>query len=863
MFCTKCGNAVSDTAKFCPVCGTPVDRGIYADEMREIIATPEVPADTVTEPETVAAEPVPQEEPAPQPEAPVAQAEPVSQEEALVAQEEPAPREEAPVAQEEPVSQAEAPVAQEVPAPQAAEPVMQDVPDITLTAQKWLPEEGEQIPPAPTETAPAKKSKKGLIITLCAIVAVLGLAVGAAFFISGKYSDKVDELEAYQGSALIDDIYEYGELLERAQDAEGVIHVFETFSMSDEIDRYLEQVDAKKKKLPEQALAAHKELDALGDRYFVETWGSRISDLGTDIKTSIDEENYERLVRLIEECKAYKIAITEANNKFRQGLTQIRSELTDMRSSFTSYALFKAEADDFLENVGEVLSSDDDRDIPYYINKGRELIQAIEEANRPYTELNDRKKYYDGLFADVEITDLDRYNIIVGKYSDAIVGGSDSSVVSDIVDEYVAFYDETHAANTEELEALIGKIDRFTGDRLAPDELTDFIAAYSAMKEAQSNDKLATALTKARECEAFVDMYTQKISESEKFLALATGLASEFYFTYGYSGELDEEQLCYICENVLSDGMIDDMKATLGWGSDPDAADKDYWRCGFSRTECEELAYYITGQKHYFYKEVSDYVEKIYLPETIGSVRKGDISVEENEDGSVNLDFDIQVFYDGEVYTVHVTETAVYNEDSYFDNYSISAIEMSDYRTVNYVDVYMKALSELYDYEPDHYTEDQFGRHLSFVYIDDDYIPEIYVSSVFGYASAYLISYIDNDNYYITQLASGDGFSEYVPGAGVIRVCDGRQGYYLDNVITLGSDGRTEVVFSGEYSYVDFDSDEMRYDVEIPEVLEDTESAVYYQYLDDFYTSKGESRYLTGDYTYSEMVQLIEYVGVE
>ena len=367
MFCTKCGNAVSDTAKFCPVCGTPVDRGIYADEMREIIATPEVPADTVTEPETVAAEPVPQEEAVYQPEAPVAQAEPVSQPEAPVAQEEPvsqaeahvapeipAPQAETPVAQEEPVSQAEAPVAQEEPAPQAAEPAVQDVPDITLTAQKWLPEEGEQIPPTPTEAAPAKKSKKGLIITLCAIVAVLGLAVGAAFFISGKYSDKVDELEAYQGSALIDDIFEYGELLERAQDAEGVIHVFETFSMSDEIDRYLEQVDAKKKKLPEQALAAHKELDALGDRYFIETWGSRISDLGTDIKTSIDEENYERLVRLIEECKACKTAITEANNKFRQGLTQIRSELTDMRSSFTSYALFKDEADDFLENVGEV-----------------------------------------------------------------------------------------------------------------------------------------------------------------------------------------------------------------------------------------------------------------------------------------------------------------------------------------------------------------------------------------------------------------------------------------------------------------------------------------------------------------------------
>ncbi|MBQ6091608.1 MAG: zinc ribbon domain-containing protein [Lachnospiraceae bacterium] len=826
MFCTKCGNAVSDTAKFCPVCGTPVDRGIFADEMREIVASPEVPVQAPVQDNTTPVEETVQ---------PVVKPEPEQTVEPTVQAAEPAPQD-----------------------------YRQDVPDITLTAQKWIPEENGLIAPVPdTAEPPRKKGKKALIITLCAVVVVLGLAVGAAFLISGKYSDKVDALEEYQGSALIDNFSEYGELLDRAQNAEGVLHVFDTFSMGDEIDEYLERMDARKKKLPEQALAAHKELDSLGNRYFIETWGAQIAKLGTNIKTAIDNEDYERLVGQIEECKALSVQITEANNSYRQELTEIKSELTDMRSSYTSYALYKDEADEFLENVSEVLSSDNYQDVPYYVNKGKVLIQAIVDANRPYTELNDRKKYYDGLFADVEITDYERYNKIVGKYSDAIVGGSDSSVVSDIVDEYAAFYEETHAANLEEYEALLAKIDRFSGDRLAPDELTDFIAAYSAMKTAESSDKLAEALNKARECEAFVDMYTQKISESEKFLALATGLASEFYFNYGYTGELDEEQMCYICENILSDQMIEDMKATLGWGADPDAAGKDYWQCGFSRPECEELAYYITGQKHYFYKEVSDYAEKAYLPENIGSVRKGDISVEENEDGSVNLDFDIQVFFDGEVYMVHVTETAVYNEDSYFDNYSISAIEMSDYRTVNFCDVYLKALAELYDYEPDHYTEDQFGRHLAFVYVDNDYIPEIYVSSVFGYASAYLISYIDNDNYYITQLASGDGFSEYVPGEGVIRVCDGRQGYYLDNVITLGNDGRTEVVFSGEYSYIDLNSDEMRYDVEIPEVLEDTTSAIYYKYLDDLYTSKGESRYLTGDYTFSEMVQMIEYVGVE
>ena len=199
MFCTKCGNAVSDTAKFCPVCGTPVDRGIFADEMREIVASPEVPVQAPVQDNTTPVEETVQ---------PVVKPEPEQTVEPTVQAAEPAPQD-----------------------------YRQDVPDITLTAQKWIPEENGLIAPVPdTAEPPRKKGKKALIITLCAVVVVLGLAVGAAFLISGKYSDKVDALEEYQGSALIDNFSEYGELLDRAQNAEGVLHVFDTFSMGDEID---------------------------------------------------------------------------------------------------------------------------------------------------------------------------------------------------------------------------------------------------------------------------------------------------------------------------------------------------------------------------------------------------------------------------------------------------------------------------------------------------------------------------------------------------------------------------------------------------------------------------------------------------
>ena len=147
---------------------------------------------------------------------------------------------------------------------------------------------------------------------------------------------------------------------------------------------------------------------------------------------------------------------------------------------------------------------------------------------------------------------------------------------------------------------------------------------------------------------------------------------------------------------------------------------------------------------------------------------------------------------------------------------------------------------------------------MSLVFIDDDYVPELYVNSIYGACCAYLVTYIDNDNYMITALESGDGFSEYIAGEGVIRICDGRMGYYYDRVLEIGKDGSVQELFSGDYYYVDdSDYEEVRYNISHPEEAKDVDMDVYYDQLDENYTSRGESSYLSADFTYEEMAEIL------
>ncbi|MCR4721962.1 MAG: zinc-ribbon domain-containing protein [Lachnospiraceae bacterium] len=882
MFCTKCGNRLSDTAKFCPVCGTPVDRGIPGPVVTNA-DTLQAPNDNMIQMPAADTTQMPAADTTQMPAADTVQTPPKETPQAPID-----------IQVQMPAADAVQTPPQETPQAPNDIPVQMPAADTVQTAPQdtqRIPNNVIQMPigdacrmPDIGGAAQKKKSKKGLVIILCSAVALLGIAVGLAFFFSSRYSNKVDELESYQSSSLIENMKsEYDDLLIRAQAGEGVLKVFGSFSLGSEIDSFIERINERKTALPEEALQAVRKLEKLGEKYNIEEWGARISKYGLDVNGKISGEDYEGLAAIIKDCDRLSAEIIDTNNKNKAELEVVKNKIVDLRSTHSSYAIFKNEADDFIEHVNNVLASATTVDVPYYLLKGKELIRNIEDANRPYKEIEERKEYYDTLFSDVEMMDEDRYNEILIAYSDALVGGEDADIISDIVSQYATFYEETHEANMEAYAKFCDRIDRFDVTKLTEEESPLFNDAYDAMVQAANEDKLSQALENARICITYVDEYAVSIKDCDRFISLVSNMVSDYFtlFDYHYDGELSEEEMYFICEHVLTDEIKDELRNTLGWGAAPlqeavteyseedlkeleeqmaeAAAGYGSWTCGFSRTECEDLAYFITGNKHYFYKDIALYSARFeddygyYYVGNMDSVRISDIEVTEQDDGSLLLEYDENIFFDGLNYKAHMLVTAVSNPDSFFDGYSIAGIDMTDVEELHYEDAYLKALEEIYNYEPEQYGDDAFSRHFSYVYVNGDFIPEIYVNSVFGYASAYLISYTGGDDYHITALESGDGFSEYISGKGVIRICDGRQGYYEDAVVLLKNDGTTETVFSGEYHYIDMDSDEMSYNIKYPVEEENADATVYYDYLDEYYTSMGESSYLSGDYTYDFM----------
>lgn len=127
MFCTNCGKQLDDNSKFCPSCGTKLER----------VEIPVAAAAAMTEPEVPAPEPTP----APEPE--------------QIRQEAPAPEQ----------AWQEAPTSEPTPAPEP-EQVWQEAPA-----------------PEPTPAPEQKKSKKGLIIGLIAGGVVLIAAIVVALIL--------------------------------------------------------------------------------------------------------------------------------------------------------------------------------------------------------------------------------------------------------------------------------------------------------------------------------------------------------------------------------------------------------------------------------------------------------------------------------------------------------------------------------------------------------------------------------------------------------------------------------------------------------------------------------------------------------
>ncbi len=849
MFCTNCGNKLTDNALFCHVCGTPVGGKEPQPSPAEGVpsAVPQfVPAE--------AANAQPQPAPAETPAEEVAEVKP-----------QPAPAE---TPAEEVFEVKPQPAPAETPAEEVAEVKPQPAPadevaDVTLIANKWLPDDA-MLPQE--EHEPEKKSKKGLIITLCAVAFVLCAVVLSAFLISGSYSGKVREFETYRESNLINDMADdYFDLLDRARKSEGVLHVFETFSLRGEINDFLERIELYKKELPGKALKEQQDLENLGQKYYTADWEEQIKNNGLKIRSLIDEENYESLFGMIREDATLKNEIIDKNNALKDDLSSILTELKDIRTKLPAYGLYRKDVDNFIEQAGLAVNTGEYTVVPGYVNKGTFLIESIKEANRPYKDACDRKEYYDALFEDVEIIDRDRYDKILLDFTNALAGPSDVTRVNEIVSEYATLYEETHEANLEEYLILRDKIDAFDLGQLTSEEYTAFNDAYSRMRGGEAQDKLSVSLPAARECMAYVEKYTRQINESEVFLELVSALPVLEVLFGEYTGELSEEEVYYICEYMLSDEQIEQMREKLGWGAqNPDGTETPGWRCGFSRSECEELAYYITGNRHYFYKEISSYATDSPEYADADCVRKSDFDVYELEEGMIGLEYSVQIMVDGQLYNAVIQALVASNEDSFFDNYSVLEMSVADVEDVNYEEVFLKALKELYDAEPDKYGDDiSYSRHMSLVYIDEDHIPELYVSLVPGTDSSYIVTYVDNDNYRINILERTAGFCEYIEDEGVIRIhCKhggyGTTDYYYDIVMGIAMDGSLEELFTGKYCYVDgTDYNEVIYSISCPEESDDVDEQVYYGYLDEYYSSKGESRYLTADYTYEEMTTLL------
>ena len=183
MFCTKCGNALPDDARFCTVCGAAM--AAPADAPAEAPAAAEPAAEPVATPEV--SEPVSEPVAAPEVSEPVA--EPVAAPEVTEA-----------VAAPEVV--AEAPEAVEVPTETAAPEALpndEQAPVTEESANYAAPSCVPYTEDAPVAPAP-KKGKKKLILLIVAAVLALALIVGGVIFAVAYNSPEAKLLRAAKGS---------------------------------------------------------------------------------------------------------------------------------------------------------------------------------------------------------------------------------------------------------------------------------------------------------------------------------------------------------------------------------------------------------------------------------------------------------------------------------------------------------------------------------------------------------------------------------------------------------------------------------------------------------------------------------------
>ncbi|MCR5747348.1 MAG: C-type lectin domain-containing protein [Lachnospiraceae bacterium] len=152
-----------------------------------------------------------------------------------------------------------------------------------------------------------------------------------------------------------------------------------------------------------------------------------------------------------------------------------------------------------------------------------------------------------------------------------------------------------------------------------------------------------------------------------------------------------------------------------------------------------------------------------------------------------------------------------------------------------------KAYKEYIESQP---SDEGFPMSYALIYVDNDDIPELAIDTGSEAGGCQILTY---HNGVMDVLQTSRLYFTYIEKENLLNNCDGHMGYYFDAVYTI-KDGKWTVIFHGEYSGFDENSEEIDYDEETGRYHclnylvdgKEVDEAAYMQQLNKVYDLKKE-----------------------
>lgn len=414
MFCTNCGNNITDGVKFCKNCGQPVA------------------AFSTGGPQYVA--PQPQEtavvQPAPVPE--------VMQE----IKPEPAVEPENPTAPVAPVS---------------PEPVV-SAPE---TAPQGYTAPSVQESPAPEAPKKEKKSHKGLIITLCSVGGVILGAVATVLVMFFSYKGAVSDFEALNNNYYIDSDIGYHDVCRQAKDKESIFSLFDFSEEKDIMETVTQTIVDRNNQYASGLNGLATELDVLKKDYVTESFDGDIDKYMKEYKTVNGTEKYSRIgacyhgmESLIGKVKDYNVDYADNLINYYEGIP-----------GKTGYAVLGNYETDYMEAVSELKSAAAEKKYRYIdtcTDTLEDLLDGIRVLNEAFTQHLNRKAELDGYLENFYLSDD---NIIIRDeiYAaiDEAISNCDAGALEDEVYELEDLCNNASYETTDMINEVVEVLDDY------------------------------------------------------------------------------------------------------------------------------------------------------------------------------------------------------------------------------------------------------------------------------------------------------------------------------------------------------------------------------------------------------------------